>query len=65
MKRGDNMGGLNPDYWGKNLKKPCTLTLKIRCVSSNEADRIRALIIELVMKEYGIKPKSYKFGVEK
>ena len=55
---------INPDYWGKDLKKPCTLTLRLKCESTKEAEKIRALIIEL-FREYKIKPKTYKFEVEK
>ena len=55
---------INPDYWGKDLKKHCTLTLKVKCESTKEAEKIRALIIEL-FREYNIKPKVYRFLVEK
>ena len=56
---------INPDYWGKDPRKACTLTLRLKCESMKEANKIRALIIELAFREYNIKPKSYKFGVEK
>ena len=31
---------INPDYWGKDPRKPCTLTLRVKCESSKEAEKI-------------------------
>ena len=56
---------LDPTYWGKDNSLACKLILEVRCQSGKEAEKIRALIIELVMREYGIKPRTYRFEVEK
>ena len=59
------MNETNYNPWGERKNKdPCNLTLRIKCESQGDRQKIRALIIGLVFKEYGIKQTNYKFFLE-
>ena len=57
------MGSLNPDYWGKPIRKPKLLKLTLKCKSLNDTKNMRMVLSE-TLKEYKFKKVDFSFEIE-
>ena len=54
---------INPDYWGKPIRKPKILKLILKCLSLNDTKNIRMVLSE-TLREYKFKKVDFSFEIE-
>ena len=54
---------INPDYWGKPIRKTKILKLTLKCLSLNDTKNIRMVLSE-TLREYKFKKVDFSFEIE-